>query len=149
MLLCSAACIRCHRFAQLTASLLCAANTSGNPIRDRQASIDLLEAAFAFAARNLRFADSSAGKRSSPSTLVLKYFESPEAQEFRKDGEWVRALRALSRALTDCPSSPRSAQTCFPQGHCYESRCFTERKLRDVPRRLRLETGLGLCKAAR
>ncbi|UZJ54408.1 hypothetical protein CBS101457_003728 [Exobasidium rhododendri] len=51
------------------------ANTSGNSIRDNQASLDLIEAAFEFAKRVL----------DPKGWFVVKYFDSPEAQAFRKD----------------------------------------------------------------
>jgi len=51
------------------------ANTSGNAIRDNQASLDLIEAAFDFAQRVL----------DPKGWFIVKYFDSPEAQMFRKD----------------------------------------------------------------
>ncbi|WFD33274.1 methylene-fatty-acyl-phospholipid synthase [Malassezia cuniculi] len=53
------------------------ANTSGNPIRDSVASLDLCMAAFEFAAVMLKTEPSSA--------FICKYFMSREADEFRKD----------------------------------------------------------------
>jgi 23S rRNA U2552 (ribose-2'-O)-methylase RlmE/FtsJ len=51
---------------------------SGNQVRDRANSLDLLKAAFLFAARNIRCTHGS--------KLVMKYFESQEAQDFRRKG---------------------------------------------------------------
>jgi len=80
------------------------ANTSGNAVRDTQASLDLCEAAYGLCARMLRPADASGGR---PSAFVCKYYMSPEADEFRREvlerhfakvrSEKLDASRARSR----------------------------------------------------
>ncbi|PWN37640.1 23S ribosomal RNA methyltransferase [Meira miltonrushii] len=59
------------------------ANTSGNPIRDSVASLDLIHSAFSFAKSMLKRSDTKSSENDS-SVLIMKYFEGPDAQEFKK-----------------------------------------------------------------
>lgn len=68
------------------------ANTSGNVIRDSQASLDLCEAAFDFCQAMLRPTPDATVRPSKstptqdlPSVFVCKYFMSAEADEFRRE----------------------------------------------------------------
>lgn len=63
------------------------ANTSGNAVRDAQASLDLCTAAFDFCLSMLQESSTvykNPGDASVLPTFVCKYFMSPEADEFRK-----------------------------------------------------------------
>lgn len=81
-----------------------AANTSGNAIRDQQASLDLLEVAFSFATKILRPYEYVDPLQGQSSVLVLKYFEAPEIQKFRKE----RLEKAFSRVFAKKVAASRS-----------------------------------------
>lgn len=59
------------------------ANTSGNPIRDSVASLDLLHTAFSFAQSMLKHPEKET-LANAASVLIMKYFEGPDAQEFKR-----------------------------------------------------------------
>lgn len=59
------------------------ANTSGNPIRDSVASLDLIHSAFSFSKSMLKQSHEKSSKNES-SVLIMKYFEGPDAQDFKK-----------------------------------------------------------------
>ena len=86
------------------------ANTSGNPVRDSQASLDLCTAAFEFCTSMLRPTPGPAkteADRQLLSAFVCKYFMSQEADEFRHEvlerhfsfvrSEKMKASRSESR----------------------------------------------------
>jgi len=60
-----------------------AANTSGNDAHDSQSSLEICEAVFDFAARNLRTAD-SVGRRKG-GVLLMKFFAHPFLDKFREE----------------------------------------------------------------
>lgn len=60
------------------------ANTSGNPIRDSVASLDLIHSAFSFAKSMLKRSDNNKSSENQSSVLIMKYFEGSDAQEFKK-----------------------------------------------------------------
>ncbi|KAI9439040.1 23S ribosomal RNA methyltransferase [Lactarius indigo] len=59
-----------------------AANATGNRIHDTQDSLDICHAVWAFTQKHLRTAESIG--RKSGGVLLLKHFEHPELQQFRK-----------------------------------------------------------------
>jgi len=69
------------------------ANTSGNPIRDASLSLELCESAYAFSEKNL----------AQGGNLVMKFFASGYADEFRRD----ELQKAFGRVKTEKPISSR------------------------------------------
>ena len=103
---------------------------SGNQVRDRANSLDLLKAAFLFAARNIRCTHGS--------KLVMKYFESQEAQDFRRKGErsnsstcWATLTCAHS---TQCSRRPliASRPSRWPRAARPARRCTSSQAGRDA-----------------
>ncbi|KAE8222477.1 hypothetical protein CF319_g4335 [Tilletia indica] len=60
------------------------APTTGNPISDTEASLELCRSALLFAARNLRRPDSHKPAPLKATTFVCKFFGSPAADQFRR-----------------------------------------------------------------
>jgi len=60
-----------------------AANTSGNTVHDSQSSLEICEAVFEFATRNLRTAD-EIGRRKG-GVLLMKFFSNPLLDKFRRE----------------------------------------------------------------
>jgi cell division protein FtsJ len=73
-------------------------NTTGNRLRDIAISTDLLHAALAFSRRALR------ASKDKSSTLIMKYFDSEEANEFKRD----HLVRHFNRVISKKVAASRS-----------------------------------------